>query len=179
MGNVRLACIRLGISRKTYYKWWRRFQEAHGRREALLDRSRRPHHSRRRIGTALRRRLLPLRRRTHLGPARLRALLEAAGVRGLPSAVTLAKHLRQAGLTRRRAKPKRYRRTFVVPRPGDLLQLNVKWVPYLIAGQQLYQYTAIYCCIRVRLVAFNEELRIAAAKAFAQYLLNTVPCPDR
>ncbi len=180
LGNVTMACERCGISRKTYYKWRKSFHGAQGRREALLDRSRRPHHPRCRVGKALRRRLLHLRERTHLGPARLRALLGAAGGRGVPSAAPIGKLLKAAGLTRkRRAKPKRYRRVFLVPRPGDLVQLDVKWVPYLVEGRQLYQFTAIDCCTRLRLVSLAEEATIATAKAFAQYSLSTFPFPVR
>ncbi len=102
LGNVTVPCRRLGISRKTFYKWQQRFAEARGARQALLDRSRRPHRPRRKVKKALRRRLLQLRQRTHLGPARLRMLLLARGVRHVPSAMTIAKLLQQAGLTRRR-----------------------------------------------------------------------------
>jgi transposase InsO family protein len=180
LGNVTLACRRCGISRKTFYKWRQRYAEARGARQALRDRSRRPYRPRRRVKKALRRRLLALRQRTHLGPARLRALLLARGTRHVPSAMTIAKLLKRAGLTRRqRARPKRYRRTFVVPRPGDLVQLDVKWVPYLVEGRQLYQYTAIDCCTRLRLVTLHEDLSLAAAKAFAQYVLSTFPFPVR
>lgn len=42
LGNVSLACKRLGISRKTFYKWRKRFQVAQGAKIALLDRSRPP-----------------------------------------------------------------------------------------------------------------------------------------
>ncbi len=50
VGNMSLACKRLGIARKTYYKWRSRFAEARGDRRALLDRSRRPHRPRHRFG---------------------------------------------------------------------------------------------------------------------------------
>ena len=180
LGNVTMACERCGISRKTFYKWRSRFQAAQGRREALLDRSRRPHRPRRKVQKALRRRLLTLRQRTHLGPARLRLLLLTRGLKHVPSAATIGKLFKAAGLTRRRrAKPKRYRRTFVVPRPGGLLQLDVKWVPYLVEGRQLYQFTAIDCCTRLRLVSLAEEMTIATAKAFAQFVLSTFPFPVR
>jgi len=179
-GNVTVACERGGISRKTFYKWRKRFAEARGDRQALLDRSRRPHRPRRRVKKALRRRLLTLRQRTHLGPARLRALLLVRGTKHVPSAATIATVLQRAGLTRRRrAKPKRYRRTFLVPRPGDLVQLDVKWVPYLVEGRQLYQFTAIDCCTRLRLVSLAEEMTISTAKAFAQFVLSTFPFPVR
>ena len=180
VGNVTIACRRLGVSRKTYYKWRQRFAETRGDRQALLDRSRRPHRPHRTVKKRLRRRILRLRQRTHLGPARLRALLLAAHVRHVPSTATIAKILRQAGLTRRRrAKPKRYRRTFVVPRPGDLLQLDVKFVPYLVEGRRLYQYTAIDCCTRLRVVSFSEEMTNSTSKAFVQLALSTFPFPVR
>jgi len=97
-GNVTLACKRCGISRKTYYKWHKRFAEARGDRQALLDRSHRPHRPRRPVKNTLRRRRLPLRQRTHLGPARLRALLVARGTTQVPSAATMAKIRKRAGL---------------------------------------------------------------------------------
>lgn len=101
-------------------------------------------------------------------------------MRHVPSAPTIAKVLKQAGLTRRhRATPQRYRRVFVVPRPGDLVQLDVKFVPYLVEGHRLYQYTAIDCHTRLRLVTFSDELSIAASKAFAQFVLSTFPFPVR
>lgn len=176
LGNVRLACIRLGISRKSFYKWRQRFAVEQGRREALLDRPRRPHRPRRKVKKALRRRWLTLRQRTHLGPARLRALLRAAGVRGVPRVATIATVVKQAGRTRkRRATPKRYRRGCVVPRPGARVQLDVTWVPSLVEGRQLYQFTAIECCTRLRLVSLAEEMTISTAKAFAQYVLSTFP----
>ena len=47
LGNVTVACQRCKISRKTFYKGRRRFAEARGARQALLDRShRQPHHPR-------------------------------------------------------------------------------------------------------------------------------------
>jgi transposase InsO family protein len=180
LGNVTVACRRLGISRKTFYKWRKRFAEARGDRQALLDRSRRPHRPQRKVKKALRRRILRLRHQTHLGPARIRALLFRAGVRQVPSAARIAKVIRQAGLTRkRRAKPKRYRRTFVVPRPGELVQLDVKFVPYVVEGRRLYQYTAIDCCTRLRVVSFSEEMTNATSKAFVQFALSTFPFPVR
>ncbi len=96
LANVTVACRRLGISRQTFYKWRHRFAEARGDRQALLDRSRRPHRPHRKVRKALRRRILRLRAQTHLGPACLRLLLLAARSRGVPRAPTSAKILRPA-----------------------------------------------------------------------------------
>jgi hypothetical protein len=163
--NVTQTWQRAGISQKTFHKW-RRLQEGGEACTAPLDRSQRPHRVHRRLGKALQ-------QRTQLGPARLRALLVAQGARAVPSVVTLAKCLHPAGLTRRRRpRPKRYRRAFVVPRLGTLVQLDVKCVPYLVEGRQLYQYTAIHCCTRLRLVQLSEEMAVSTSKALVQY------CPE-
>ena len=167
LGNVHLACLRMGISRKTFYKWKRRFLEAQGDRSALLDRPRRPHHSRRWVKKGLIRRILALRERTRLGPLRLRQLLLNHGAKRIPSAFTLSKILKRAGLTRkRRVRPKRYRRSFLVPRPGEVLQVDIKYVPYRVEGRRLYQYTAIDCCTRLRIVQFSQEMANHVSKTF-------------
>jgi transposase InsO family protein len=171
LGNVTLACLRLGISRKSFYKWKNRLAQAKRDRSALLDRSRRPHHLHYHIKKSLRRRILTLRKKTHLGPLRLRQLLLNHTLKKVPSAFTLSKIFKRYGLTRKRKPhPKRYRRTFVVPRPGDLLQVDVKFVPYLLQGRRLYQFTAIQ---------FHQEMAAYTAKSFIQYALSTFPFPVR
>ena len=180
LGNVKLACLRLGVPRKTFYKWKKRFAQAKGDRSALLDRPCRPHHLHYHFKRSLRRRIVALRKKTHLGPLRLRQLLLAHGLHKLPSAFTISQILKRKGLTRKRKPhPKRYRRTFVVPNPGDLLQVDVKFVPYLLQGRKLYQFTAIDCCTRLRVIQLHEEMASYTAKAFIQYALSTFPFPVR
>lgn len=43
-GSAQVTCERFGISRKTFYKWSKRYQESNGNPSSLTDRSRRPHH---------------------------------------------------------------------------------------------------------------------------------------
>jgi transposase-like protein len=57
------------ISRQTAHKWWRRYQEAG--RAGLVDRSSRPRHCPTKIPLKVERRVVALRRRHQLGPARL------------------------------------------------------------------------------------------------------------
>jgi len=44
-GSVQEVCRKFGISKKTFYKWLKRYQDASGDCSSLTDRSRRPHHS--------------------------------------------------------------------------------------------------------------------------------------
>jgi hypothetical protein len=53
LGSVTDACVFFGISRKTYYKWWRRYAASRWDRLSLADRSRRPHRHPRQVGTRL------------------------------------------------------------------------------------------------------------------------------
>ena len=50
IGNARETCARFGISRKTFYKWLKRFKESGGNPNSLVDLPRTPHHSPRRVG---------------------------------------------------------------------------------------------------------------------------------
>lgn len=43
LGSVQEVCRKFGISRKTFYKWYNRYQQSKGASTALTDRSRRPH----------------------------------------------------------------------------------------------------------------------------------------
>ena len=107
----------------------------------------------------LQRRILTLRNQTRLGPLRLRQLLLNQTLKKAPSAFTISRILKPNGLTQhRKARPKRYRHLFIVPRPGDLLQVDVQFVPDLIEGQRLYQFTPIDCCTRLRLAQFSQEM---------------------
>ncbi len=43
-GSAQEVCRRFAISRKTFYKWLKRYKESSGKSNSLDDRSRRPHH---------------------------------------------------------------------------------------------------------------------------------------
>jgi len=71
LGNVRETCSRLGISRKTFYKWLKRYRDSGGNPESLADLPRTPHHSPRRTSDETRALILEMRVATGFGPRRL------------------------------------------------------------------------------------------------------------
>lgn len=82
LGNARETCARFGISRKTFYKWLKRFKESGGNPNSLLDLPRTPHHSPRRTSDDIRTMVLEMRTTTGFGPRRLgRELIERKGIR--------------------------------------------------------------------------------------------------
>ena len=75
-GNAQAVCTRFGISRKTFYKWLKRYQQSNGDSTSLCDRSRRPHHFPRATRPEHVELLRRVREETGFGQRRLRAYLE-------------------------------------------------------------------------------------------------------
>jgi len=100
-------CQRFGISRKTGYKWMRRYQQ--GGIAALSNRSRAPHHCPHRTPDAVRTAIIAARQaHPRWGPRKLRALLQReAPETAWPARSTIYGILKDAGLIQRRRKRRR------------------------------------------------------------------------
>jgi transposase InsO family protein len=110
----------MGISRDRAYVWWRRYQLKGA--AGLEDRSSRPHRSPTRTKPSTERRIIVLRRRRGLGPARI------AGIIGLPASTVhavLVRHQlnRLDQLDRVTRQPIR---RIVMTRPGELVHVDIK-----------------------------------------------------
>jgi transposase InsO family protein len=152
------------IPREVLSRWWQRFQ-ADGL-VGLTPHSRRPHRSRA-TEAPLIRRVLQLRRR-RLGPARIAALV------GL-SAKTVHRILVRHGQARlpRPVRPpsKRYEKS----RPGELLHLDFKMLPSLRNARYDYEFAAVDDYSREAVVTVTTESSSAAATAFLERVIATVP----
>lgn len=94
--NLSLLAKRFGISRKTAYKWLKRFQA--GDPDALADRSRKPHASPARTAQEREQQILQLRAlHPAWGGRKLRARLHALGHADVPAASTITAILRRHG----------------------------------------------------------------------------------
>jgi putative transposase len=105
------ACRQFGVSRKTGYKWLRRYREAG--LCGLTDRSRRPRSSPLSVSGTLVLELVRLRREhPHWGPKKLRRLLLRTGFRPeeVPGVATVGRVLRRTGLSeaKGRGRPRRW-----------------------------------------------------------------------
>jgi transposase len=74
--NVKHVCHQFRISKKTFYKWLKRYKQANRIPESLKNRSRRPHHIPRSTPQSVVLLLQQLRRETGYGQRRLKAYLE-------------------------------------------------------------------------------------------------------
>jgi transposase InsO family protein len=114
------AAESMRISRQTAHKWWRRYQEAGP--AGLVDRSSRPRRCPTRTPARVERRLVALRHRHQLGPARL------APRAGVPAS-TLHRVWQRHGVSRLsdlERRGGRVIRRIETSRPGELVHLDVK-----------------------------------------------------
>jgi transposase InsO family protein len=114
------AAESMGISRDRAYVWWHRYQ-AEGP-AGLEDRSSRPHRCPTRTKASRERRIVQLRRRRGLGPARI------AGIVGLPASTVHAVLVRH-GLNRLDHLDRTTRqpiRRMEMTRPGELVHVDIK-----------------------------------------------------
>ena len=153
--NVAKTCRYFGISRQTYYRWYRRYGQLG--ESGLKNGSSRPLHSPRATPSEVAEKVLYLRRYYHFGPARICMylrryhaltisqsgiwhLLKRAGVSRLPSNM------------RYRSRQERFQR-YEKPLPGHQLQVDVKFLaPVAGRPRRYYQYTAIDDCTRIRIL---------------------------
>jgi transposase InsO family protein len=118
--SVAMVAEEMNVSRATAYKWWRRW-EAEGE-AGLLDRSSRPHRCPHRTSVALERRIISLRQRRKLGPARI------APIVGVPPS-TVHRVLTRHGLHRLAWMDRptgRLIRRIETSRPGELVHTDTK-----------------------------------------------------
>lgn len=114
---VTSAAEAAGISRRTAFKWKRRYREAG--EAALVDRSSRPHRMPRQVHATRVEEVIRLRQRRHTGP-------QIASRVGL-SAATVARILSRAGLARLKSlDPVEPVRRYQREHPGELLHIDIK-----------------------------------------------------
>lgn len=75
-GSAQEVCKRFGISRKTFYKWLKRYRHSAGDTKSLVDQSRRPHHFPSATPESSVQLLKRLKEQTGFGQRRLKAILQ-------------------------------------------------------------------------------------------------------
>jgi transposase InsO family protein len=123
--NMAELCRRFKISRKTGYKWCRRF--AAGGCAALKDRSRCPQHSPSGTAAAMQATVVKLRRQRHWGGRKIQERLQALGHKQVPAPSTISGILKRHGLVEasESSKHQPFQR-FERAHPNELWQMDFK-----------------------------------------------------
>ena len=85
---------------------------------------------------------------------------------------TIGKIIKNEGLTRRYRTRKLQCKYLKVPlRPGELVEVDIKYVPNEIQGKQYYQFTAIDCASQWRYLEIFDDMSSYSAVTFMKKLL--------
>jgi transposase InsO family protein len=124
--NLSELCRQFGISRKTGYKWLKRYRE--GGEIGLADRSRRPHSSPKRTCGAMEAAILGVREdHPTWSGYKIKASLKRKGWEGLPAHSTITQILRRHGKIDPDESPKhRALQRFEMEQPNQLWQMDFK-----------------------------------------------------
>lgn len=159
--------LEFGIPRQVLSRWWSRWQ-ADGLK-GLAPRSRRPQHSPQRIAATTQREILKWRRRG-LGPARIALHVDT-------SPMTVYRVLSRLGMNRLRPRRPRVVRRYEKTRPGELLHLDVKYLPALRNARWDYEFAAVDDFSREAVAWITTEQTSATATAFLEKVLSHLPYP--
>jgi len=161
------------FSERTIKYWLSQYRE-YGE-EGLVNRSTRPRTSPKDTSIREKERIIELRHETHLGALKLHYKLVKEGI--TVHERTIGKILRSEGLVRvyrsRKAKP--YKKPVSRLVPGELVEVDIKYVPGRVAGARYYQYTAIDCASRWRYLAIYESPSSTDAIRFLIELVKVAP----
>lgn len=136
-------------------KRWKKAYEVYGM-DGLIPKSTEPKVSPKETPIRIKEEVIALRKQTKLCALKLHWRLEKQGL--IVPARTIGKILRDEGLVRKyRVKKITYKYLRAERQPGELVEIDVKYVPGMIADKRYYQYTAIDTASRWRYLRVFEE----------------------
>lgn len=177
LGNISLACKRLGFGRSFYHKWWNRLVEGKFRLDALRERSKRPQSSPRKIAGYVENRIGVYSRKGY-GADMIREFLLREGLPAVSrSTISHVLNGRRPPIKKRRFKLRKHRHRYELVVPGQRLQVDVKYSPMPVGGKTVYIYVAIDECTRWRFARAYDELNEHWTIDFLDRLLSACPFP--
>lgn len=164
---LRALSVESGIAREVLSRWWQRYQ-----REGLAGlaaRSRRPSRSPTAVGPDVHREILRQRAHGH-GPA-------VIATRVPVSVATVYRILVQHGRNQLRAATPRVVRRYEKSRPGELVHLDVKFLPALRNARWDFEFGAVDDFSREAVAWITTEQNAQTAAAFLDRVLKQLPYP--
>lgn len=155
-------------------KRWKKAYERSGV-DGLIPRSTAPKVSPLETPIRIKEELIALRKQTGLCALKLHWRLKKRGV-SVPSR-TIGKILKQEGLVRKyRVKKVKYKYLRATRKPGELVEIDVKYVPGTVADKRYYQYTAIDTASRWRYLRIFVEQSTYHSIQFLEDVIHRFPC---
>jgi len=159
-------------SKRTLERWvsaYRRYGDV-----GLEPKSTRPKTNPNEISIRIKERVIELRKETNLCAKKLLWKLEKEQIRIAKN--TIQKIIKKEGLVRRyRVRKLKYKYIKIPLRQGELVEIDVKYVPDLIKNRQYYQFTAIDCASRWRYLKIYDSYSNSDSINFLKTLIKVAP----
>ena len=159
-------------SERTLKRWLRAYRISG--QNGLVPKSTAPKTQPNETPIRIKERVIELRKKTKLCAKKLHWKLEKQGL-SVPVS-TIGKILKDEGLVRRyRTKKIKYRYIKVERQPGELVEIDVKYVPGKLKNKRYYQYTAIDTASRWRYLKIYEEQSSYHSIRFLEEVISLFP----
>jgi transposase InsO family protein len=159
-------------SQRSLERWVAAFKK-HGP-EGLIPRSTKPKSNPKETPIRIKERIIELRKQTRKCALKLKWNLEKENI--LIHRNTVHKIIKNEGLVRKyRVRKLKYKYIKVPLAPGELVEIDVKYVPEKLGNKQYFQFTAIGCATRWRRLEVYDEQTNTNAILFLQKLLRIAP----
>jgi len=124
--------------------------------QGLEPKSTRPKTNPKETSIRIKERIIELRKETHKCSLKLMWQLEQEGFN--IHYQTIAKIIKKEGLTKKyRVRKIQYKYVKAIFLPGEMLEIDIKYVPKKLGGKRYYQFTAIDCASRWRYLKVYDE----------------------
>ena len=158
--------------KRSLERWVSAFKK--GGEETLEPRSTEPKRYRTETPIWLKEKIVVIRKKTKKCALKIHWQLEKEGI--LINARTVGKILKKENLVRKyRVKKIKYKYIRAERKPGELIEIDVKYVPGPIAGRQYFQYTAIDTASRWRHLEIYDEQATCHSIQFLQKIMTLFP----
>lgn len=142
--------------------------------DGLKNKSTRPKSNPKETPIRLKERIIELRKKTKLCALKLCWQLKDEGISIHHR--TIGKIIKHEGLTRRyRTRKIKFKYIKAQLRQGELVEIDIKYVPKMLKNQRYYQFTAIDCASRWRFLRIHEDCSTYNTLIFLEELIRTAP----
>ena len=158
--------------KRSLERWVSLFKK--GGEEALEPKSTEPKTYQHETPIWLKEKVIAVRKKTKKCALKIHWQLEKEGIDIDPR--TIGKILKKEGLTRKyRVRRVKYKYLKAERKPGELIEIDVKYVPGSVKGKQYFQYTAIDTASRWRYLAIYDEQSSFHSIRFLKEILSRFP----
>lgn len=159
-------------SKRSLERWLYLYRKRGAR--GLTPKSTQPRTNSKETPIRIKERVLELRRETNLCALKLHWKLEKEGILLHPR--TIGKILKKEGLARKyRVRRIKYQYVKARLKPGELVEIDIKYVPGRVNKKRYYQFTAIDCASRWRYLRIYSDFSNYSAMLFVKRLMEMAP----